>query len=89
MVQVVWKKQHLSCTLARLVLRGRDRLGIIHEITHNVSLVMCVNIRSFSLITHDNIFDAELEVYVQKPKDLDNLIEQLGTIKDVETVKSV
>lgn len=89
MVQVVWKRQLLSCSLAKIVLRGKDRLGIIHDITQKVTLLLCVNIRSFNLITHDNIFDAELEVYVQESGDLENLIEQLGTIKGVEMVKSV
>jgi hypothetical protein len=48
---------------------------------------LCVNIRSFRLIAHDNIFDGELEVYVQKETDLDNLIIQLKKIKGIETVK--
>ena len=87
LVNVVWKKQRLSSTLAKLNLRGQDRMGIIHEITHTVSLTLCVNIRSFRLVAHDNIFDGELEVYVQKETDLENLIEQLKKIKGIETVK--
>jgi GTP pyrophosphokinase len=88
-VQVVWKKQHLSTSLAKLILRGKDRIGIIHEITHTVSLGLCVNIRSLHLVSHDNIFDAELEVYVQDPGDLENLSEHLRKIKGIETVKTV
>lgn len=87
LVNVVWKKQRLSSTLAKLNIRGQDRMGIIHEITHTVSLTLCVNIRSFRLIAHDNIFDGELEVYVQEETDLDNLIKQLKKIKGIETVK--
>jgi len=86
-VNVLWKKQHLSSTLAKLNLRGQDRMGIIHEITRTVSLTLCVNIRSFQLVAHDNVFDGELEVYVQKETDLDNLVDQLKKIKGIETVK--
>ena len=46
----------------------------------------CVNIHSFFLVTHDNIFDASLEIYVQNPVDMNKLIEQLKMIKGMETV---
>lgn len=87
MVNVVWKKQYTSSSLVRLTLRGSDRLGIIYDITQTISLTLCVNIHSFYLVTHDNIFDASLEVYVQNHNDLNNLIEQLKMIKGLETVK--
>ena len=66
-----------------------DRLGIIFDITHTISLDMCVNIRSFSLVSHDYIFDAELEIYVQNTEDLKALIGELKKIKGVETVKQL
>jgi (p)ppGpp synthase/HD superfamily hydrolase len=50
---------------------------------------MCVNIRSFSLVSHDYIFDAELEIYVQNTDDLKALIGELKKIKGVETVKQL
>lgn len=71
------------------MIRGSDRLGIIFDITHAISLGMCVNIRSFSLISHDNIFDAELEVYVQNKESVEGLIEVLTKIRGVETVKEL
>ena len=87
MVNVVWKKQYTSSSLVRLTLRGSDRLGIIYDITRTISLILCVNIHSFYLVTHDNIFDASLEVYVQNHNDLNNLVEQLKMIKGMDTVK--
>ncbi len=89
MVNVVWKKQYTSSSLVRLTLRGSDRLGIIYDIARILSLTLCVNIHSFYLVTHDNIFDASLEVYVQNHNDLGNLIEQLKMIKGMDTVKKV
>lgn len=88
-VRVIWKKQRLSTSLVKLMIRGSDRLGIIFDITHAISLGMCVNIRSFSLISHDNIFDAELEVYVQNKESVEGLIEVLTKIRGVETVKEL
>lgn len=88
-VAVVWQKQRLSSSLVKLMLRGNDRLGIIFDITHTISLDMCVNIRSFSLVSHDYIFDAELEIYVQNTEDLKALIGELKKIKGVETVKQL
>ena len=88
-VQVSWKKQRLSTSLVKLMIRGSDRLGIIFDITHATSLGMCVNIRSFSLISHDNIFDAELEVYVQNNDSVQELMAELKKIKGVQTVKQL
>lgn len=88
-VQVNWKKQRLSTSLVKLMIRGSDRLGIIFDITHATSLGMCVNIRSFSLISHDNIFDAELEVYVQNNDSVQELMAELKKIKGVQTVKQL
>ncbi len=85
-VGVTWKKQYTSSSLVRLTLRGSDRLGIIYDITQTISLTLCVNIHSFFLVTHDNIFDASLEIYVQNPVDMNKLIEQLKMIKGMETV---
>ncbi len=50
---------------------------------------MCVNIRKMNVITHDNIFEAEIEVYVQNKKDLENLMVQLLALKGIESVTPV
>lgn len=88
-VEVVWKKQRVPSTLSTLSLRGNDRMGIIHDITRAVTLEMCVNIRKMNVITHDNIFEAEIEVYVQNKKDLENLMVQLLALKGIESVTPV
>ena len=88
-VEVVWKKQRVPSTLSTLNMRGNDRMGIIHDITRAVTLEMCVNIRKMNVITHDNIFEAEIEVYVQNRKDLENLMVQLLALKGIESVTPV
>ena len=64
------KSQNLAF-LVRLSLNGFDKVGMINEITRYISLVMNVNIRSFSLSTENGVFDGHIELYVHDMSDLD------------------
>ena len=72
--------------LVRLSLNGFDKVGMINEITRYISLVMNVNIRSFSLSTENGVFDGHIELYVHDMGDLDTLIKQLQKIEGIQSV---
>lgn len=72
--------------LVRLSLNGLDKVGMINEITRYISLVMNVNIRSFSLSTENGVFDGHIELYVHDMGDLDTLIKQLHKIEGIQSV---
>ena len=72
--------------LVRLSLNGFDKVGMINEITRYISLVMNVNIRSFSLSTENGVFDGHIELYVHDMGDLDTLIKQLHKIEGIQNV---
>jgi GTP pyrophosphokinase len=72
--------------LVRLSLNGFDKVGMINEITRYISLVMNVNIRSFSLSTENGVFDGHIELYVHDMGDLDTLIKQLHKIEGIQSV---
>ena len=59
---------------------------MINEITRYISLVMNVNIRSFSLSTENGVFDGHIELYVHDMSDLDTLIRQLQKIEGIQNV---
>ncbi|MBE6250128.1 MAG: bifunctional (p)ppGpp synthetase/guanosine-3',5'-bis(diphosphate) 3'-pyrophosphohydrolase [Bacteroidales bacterium] len=72
--------------LARLALRGTDRIGMINDITRITSKDHDVNIRRFNLGTEDGVFDGFIDLYVHNIKDLEKLIDELKGIKGIESV---
>ena len=72
--------------LARITLRGTDRLGMINDITRIPSKVMGVNIRRFNIGTEDGIFDGFIDLYINDMNNLEDLIKKLHRIKGLEKV---
>ena len=75
-----------SSYLARISLKGTDRIGMINDITRVTSTEHNVNIRRFYLGTEEGIFDGYIDLYVHDIDDLENLILKLRNIKGVESV---
>ena len=72
--------------LARITLKGTDRLGMINDITRITSKVMGVNIRRFNIGTEDGIFDGFIDLYINDMNNLEDLIKKLQKIKGLEKV---
>ena len=72
--------------LARLFLKGTDRMGMINDITRITSKVMGVNIRRFNIGTEDGIFEGFIDLYVNDMANLEGLITKLQKIKGIESV---
>ena len=75
-----------SSYLARISLKGTDRIGMINDITRVTSTEHNVNIRRFNLGTEDGIFDGYIDLYVHDIDDLENLILKLKNIKGIESI---
>ena len=87
-VSVKWDKELNSGSsyLARISLKGTDRIGMINDITRVTSTELNVNIRRFNLGTEDGIFDGHIDLYVHDIDDLENLMLKLKNIKGIESV---
>lgn len=87
-VTVKWDKDSNSGSsyLARISLKGTDRMGMINDITRLTSKDLNVNIRRFNLGAEDGIFDGYIDLYVHDIDDLENLIMKLKNIKGIESV---
>ena len=72
--------------LARLILKGTDRIGMINDITRLTSKDLSVNIRRFNIGTEDGIFDGFIDLYVHDIDDLEKLIKKLQNIQGIESV---
>ena len=87
-VTVKWDKDMNSGSsyLARISLKGTDRIGMINDITALTSKDMNVNIRRINLGTEEGIFDGFIDLYVRDIDDLENLMMKLRGIKGMEDV---
>lgn len=87
-VAVKWAEEENSDNnyLARIDLKGTDRIGMINDITRLTSKVMGVNIRRFNIGTEDGIFEGFIDLYVHDIADLEALIHKLQKIKGIESV---
>lgn len=85
-INAKWTKHTLLSFLARIALRGIDRIGIVNEITKYITLDLKVNIRKIHFETHDGIFDGYIDLYVHHTEDLEEMIKRLLEIKGVESV---
>jgi GTP pyrophosphokinase len=87
-VAVKWAEEENSQNnyLARVDLKGTDRIGMINDITRLTSKVMGVNIRRFNIGTEDGIFEGFIDLYVHDIADLETLIHKLQKIKGIESV---
>ena len=72
--------------LARVYLKGTDRMGMISDITKVTSKIMGVNIRRFNIGAEDGIFDGFIDLYVNDMENLDMLIKKIQKIKGIESV---
>jgi len=73
--------------LARISLKGTDRIGMINDISRLTSKDLSVNIRRFNIGTEDGIFDGFIDLYVHNIEALDKLISRLEKIPGIESVR--
>lgn len=85
-VKAKWSKHTVLSFLARINMRGIDRLGIVNELTQYITLVLSVNIRKIFIETHDGIFEGYIDLYVHSVEDLEKLMKQMSSVKGVMSV---
>ena len=88
-VKPEWQKEGNMAFLVKLRLHGVDRIGIINEITRYISFIMSINIKKITIETIDNVFEGNIELYVQNTKDLTKLINKLSKIDGVTSVNRI
>ncbi len=85
-INAKWTKHTVLSFLARIEIKGIDRIGIVNDITKYITLVLSVNIRKIHFETHDGIFEGYIDLYVHNTEDLDQIIKRILEIKGVENV---
>ena len=87
-VTVKWDKDLNSGSsyLARISLKGTDRIGMMNDITKVTSKAMNINIRRINIGAEEGIFDGFIDLYVHDIEDLENLMKRLKKIDGLESV---
>ncbi len=87
-VTVKWDQELNSGSnyLARIALKGTDRIGMMNDITKLISKAMNINIRRINVGAEDGIFDGFIDLYVHNITDLERLMNRLRKIDGMENV---
>ncbi len=89
MLHVEWTHNKLEAYLARIKLKGVDRIGLINNVTNLISKKLNINMRAINFETQDDIFNGRIDLYVHNIADLHNLIADLRKIDGVKYVNQV
>ena len=82
-----WQEQVKDTSfLVRITLKGIDRVGMLNEISHYVSMVMGVNMRRLTLSAEGGLFEGYIDLYVTSREILDKMIKELTAIEGIEHV---
>ena len=88
-INAKWTKHTILSFLARIELKGIDRLGIVNDITKYITLQLSVNIRKLFFETHDGVFYGYIDLYVHNTKDLEEILDHIEQIKGIDTATRV
>jgi GTP pyrophosphokinase len=88
-VSAKWTTHKVLSFLARIEVRGMDRIGILSELVKVISDELRVNIRKLHIDSHDGIFDSTIDLYVHNITDLNSLSMNVMKIKGIDSVKRV
>ena len=88
-INAKWTKHTILSFLARVEIRGIDRMGIVADITKYITNVLSVNIRKIFFETHDGVFEGYIDLYVHDTGDLEVLLQNIRDIKGIDAVTRV
>lgn len=69
-----------------LTLSGLDRMGLLNEITQQISLSLGINMHKLVLEVNEGIFQGSIELFVDERATLEKLITCIRTIDGIQTV---
>lgn len=74
---------HADDFLATVTVEGIDRMGILQELIHEISINMAINIRQLNIGAQDGVFSCSLDVRVSDARIVDKLCRQIKKINGI------
>lgn len=88
-VNAEWTKHTILSFLARIEIKGIDRMGIVNDLTQYITKELNVNFRKIFFEVHDGVFNGYIDVYVHNTSDLEDIIQKYLNVKGIESVTRV
>ena len=66
-----------------------DGPGVIERLTHNISSILGVNIKSFSIVGHEGTFEGKVGLIVSNKDQINQIIQSLSQLPGISNVSRV
>lgn len=87
LVNVQWPEAEGSLFVAGISVRGKDRPGILNDISHSIVTYQNTNIKSINISTSDSLFEGSVTLYVSNLDHLNRIMERLKRVTGVHSVE--
>lgn len=87
LVSVQWPEAESSLFVAGISVRGKDRPGILNDISHSIVTFQNTNIKSININTSDSVFEGSVTLYVSNLDHLNRIMERLKRVAGVFSVE--
>lgn len=87
LVNVQWPEVEGSLFVAGITLKGKDRPGILNDISHSIVTFQNTNIKSLNINTNDSLFEGSVTLYVSNLDHLNRIMERLKKVAGVYSVE--
>lgn len=87
LVSVQWPASEGSVFVAGITIKGKDRPGILNDISHSIVSYQNTNIKSININTSDSTFEGSVTLYVSNLEHLNRMIERLKKVSGVFSVE--
>lgn len=88
-VATQWSSEKIMSYLSHVKISGKDRMGILLDLSLIITKQLSVNIRKLHIDSHDGIFEGYVSLYVKNNDDLKNIMTRIGNIKGIDSVHKI
>jgi len=86
-VDVEWPKAQGADFLVAIRISGKDRTGLLSDVTHAISNVQNTNIRSVNMDSKGSLFDGQIILYVKNTDHLTKIVDKIKKVVGIEEVE--
>ena len=87
--KIKWISRHEQVFLTSILIKGKDRIGILNEISAVIAHQLNVNIRTVHIETVEKEFTAYFDLYIHDTQQLNTIMMSLQKLKSVEKVQRI
>ena len=86
-VEVGWPQKQTADFLVAIRVAGKDRPGLLSDVTHAISVVQNTNIRSVNIDSKGSLFDGQIILYVKNTEHLVKIVDKIKKVNGIIEVE--